>query len=47
MGRLQNPNVVWSATATESVHPDMTQEEWEESNRRFPRYANQKIISYS
>jgi len=35
--RLKNPETVWSATADESVHPDMTQEEWEGSDKQFPR----------
>jgi len=43
--RLKNPETVWSAAADESVCPDMTQEEWEGSNKQFPRYHTGELIA--
>jgi len=42
--RLKNPEVIWSAAADESVHPNMMQEEWKESDRQFPRYHTGKLM---
>jgi len=43
--RLKNPERIWSAATDESVDPDMTQEEWEGSDRRFPRYHTGELMA--
>jgi len=41
--RLKQPEVTWSADADRSVAPDMTQEKWEQSGERFPRYHTSEL----
>jgi len=41
--KLKNPETIWSADADKSVHPNMTQEKWEQSDERFPRYHTSEL----
>jgi len=43
-GKLKQPEVIWSATTDKSVAPDITQEKWEGSGRRFSRYHTGKLM---
>jgi len=42
---IDQPNLTWSASADRSVDPDMTQEKWEQSKERFPRYKTGELKS--